>query len=343
MGSSRPFFGLARFQIVLTALIGTVVIGCSGPFPQSTFDSASSLGAELSNLFGTIFGWALAVFVVVEALLVYTLIRYRARPGQEGEPKYVHGHTVLEIAWTLAPAAILVFIAVPTMQTIFRIDGTPAAGAIEVEVIGHQWWWEYRYSQYGVTTANELHLPVGRPAALAMTSADVIHSFWVPLLGGKRDVVQGRTNRLSLVPDSIGEFMGQCAEFCGLSHANMRTRVVVEDSVSFEQWVTRQVSDADVPDSGTAEARGEEIWTGKGICFSCHTIQGVRSVARTGPDLTHAASRSTIAGGILPNDAAGLARWLRDPPAEKPGSLMPKLPLTEDEISALVAYLQSLK
>ncbi len=336
-------FPSSAVRISLVLLVVAAVSGCAGPFPQSTFDPASSFSGELDSLFGTILGWAVAVFVFVETLLIYTLIRYRARPGQEGEPKHVHGHTVLEIGWTLAPAAILVFIAVPTIRTIFRVDGTPPAGAVEVEIIGHQWWWEYKYPQYGVVTANELHLPVGRPAALAMTSADVIHSFWVPRLGGKRDMLQGRTNRLALTPDSVGVFMGQCAEFCGLSHANMRLLVVVEDSASFEAWITQQTASAVQPDSGSIEATGQALWAGKGICFSCHTIQGVRAFAQVGPDLTHIGSRMTLAGAVLSNTSEELARWLRDPPATKPGSLMPKVSLTEDEISALVAYLLSLR
>lgn len=340
--SSLPFPSSAvRISLVLLAV--AAASGCAGSFPQSTFDPASGFSGELKSLFGTILSWAVAVFVLVETLLIYTLIRYRARPGQEGKPKPVHGHTVLEIGWTLAPAAILVFVAVPTIRTIFSVDGTPQVGAVEVEIIGHQWWWEYKYPQYGVVTANELHLPVGRPVALAMTSADVIHSFWVPRLGGKRDLLQGRTNRLALTPDSVGVFMGQCAEFCGLSHANMRLLVVVEDSASFEAWIAQQTSPAIQPDSGSIEARGQALWVGKGICFSCHTIQGVREFAQVGPDLTHIGSRTTLAGAVLGNTSEELARWLRDPPAEKPGSLMPKVSLTEDEISALVAYLLSLR
>ena len=325
---------------------------CSGPFPQSTLDPVSGFSNDLADLYSTIFWWAVFVFVVVEALLVYAVIRYRARPGQEGEPRHVHGHTALEIAWTLAPAVILVFIAVPTIQTIFKVDGTPDEGALEIEVIGHQWWWEFKYPEYGIVTANELHVPVGRPVAFTMTSADVIHSFWLPRLGGKRDVIQGRTTRLALTPDSVGEYMGQCAEYCGSSHANMRARAFVETQADFEAWVERQLTNPPPIDSldGLVQ-RGAQVFTSirepaNHSCIVCHRIEGL-SYGAIGPNLTHVGSRTTIAGGILPNTADGLRRWLRDPPGEKPGEMlgrsMPKIDLTEEEIDALVAYLQSLR
>ncbi len=337
---------------VLVALIALGLSACGGPFPQSTLDPASGFSSELHDLFGTIFWWAVFVFVVVETLLVYTVIRFRSRPGSEGEPKAVHGHTALEIAWTLAPAVILVFIAVPTIRTIFRVEGTPEAGALEVEVIGHQWWWEYRYPELGIVTANELHLPVGRPVSLSMTSADVIHSFWAPRLGGKRDVIQGRTTRLALTPDSVGMFMGQCAEYCGSSHANMRLRVYVDTEEDFDAWVAQQLTPPPPLDSLEGLIRrGAEIFSSirepaNHSCMVCHKVEGL-TFGAIGPELTHVASRETIAGGILPNTAEGLRRWLTDPPGEKPGELlgrsMPKIDLSEEEINALIAYLQSLR
>ncbi|MBI2401808.1 MAG: cytochrome c oxidase subunit II [Gemmatimonadetes bacterium] len=287
------------------------------------------------------------MFVVVESLLIYVAIRYRARPGQP-PPARVHGHTLLEISWTLAPAVILIMVAVPTIQTILRTDGPAPAGALEVSVIGHQWWWEYRYAESGVVTANELHVPVGRPVVLSMTSADVIHSFWAPRLGGKRDVIQGRTNRLRFTPDSVGVFLGQCAEFCGESHANMGLQVVVEDSAAFEAWIAAQQQAPLPPDSLSPAAReGLEAYRrirdpASNTCIICHAIQGV-SGGLMGPNLTHLGSRSRIAGDMIPNTAEGLARWLRDPITAKPGSKMPNVGLDESEIAALVAYLQSLR
>lgn len=321
------------------------LVACGGPFPQSTLHPASDFGMAIDSLYRTIFWIAVGVFVVVEGLLIYVLIRYRARPG--GEARHVHGSTALEIAWTLAPAVVLVFIAVPTMQTIFRVDGRVPEGALEVEVVGHQWWWEFKYPELGITTANELHVPQDRPVALTMTSADVIHSFWVPRLGGKRDLMPGRATRLVFTASAGGRFLGQCAEFCGESHSNMRLHVVVDSSLGFERWVAAQRAAPVPPDSLTGIARqGADAYRrvrdpANHSCVACHAIEGV-SYGVLGPNLTHVASRATIAGGILPNTTEGLTRWLRNPVAEKPGSLMPSIDLTDQEITALVTFLQSL-
>lgn len=331
--------------LALGALLATTA--CGGPFPQSTLHPAGDLGVEIDRLFRLIVWLAAGVFVIVESVLVYVAIRYRARPGQP-PPARVHGHTLLEISWTLAPAVILIIVAVPTIQTILRTDGRAPDGALEISVIGHQWWWEYRYPESGVVTANELHVPVGRPVVLSMTSADVIHSFWAPRLGGKRDVIAGRTNRLRFTADSVGVFLGQCAEFCGESHANMGLRVVVEDSASFASWIAAQQRAPAPAESLSTEARAglEEFRKirepATNTCIVCHAVQGV-SGGLMGPNLTHLASRATIAGGMLPTTADGLARWLRDPLAVKPGSKMPNPGLTEPEVAALVAYLQSLR
>lgn len=327
---------------------------CSGPFPQTIFRPVSDFGIQLNDLYLTIFWWAVAVFVVVEGILVYVLLRYRARPGA-GAPARGHGNTILEITWTMAPVLILIVIAVPTIRAIFESDGTPAEDAMRVEVVGHQWWWEYRYhglvpgdSEAVIVTANELHLPRGRPVGLEMTSADVIHSFWAPRLGGKRDLIAGRTSRLAFTPDSVGLYYGQCAEFCGASHANMRLRVVVEDSADFAAWVARQRQPATEPDRLAAALKpGHEEFTRirespGNSCVVCHTIEGIAG-GIAGPNLTHLAGRSTIAGGIIPNTVEGLTRWLRDPIAAKPGSLMPNVGLTDEEIARLVSYLQSLQ
>ncbi len=331
----------------LTTSALLITTACRGPFPQSTLSPTADLGFQIDSLFRLIVWFAAAVFVIVEGLLIYVAIRYRARPGQPPPPR-VHGHTLLEISWTLAPAVILIIVAVPTIQTILRTQRAPGPNALEVSVIGHQWWWEYRYPQSGVVTANELHLPVGRPVVLAMTSADVIHSFWAPRLGGKRDVIAGRTNRIEFTPDSVGVFLGQCAEFCGESHANMGLRVVVDDSTAFAAWVAGQQRAPVPPDSLSAGAReGLEAFRtlrqpASNSCIACHAIQGV-SAGVLGPNLTHVGSRATIAGATLSNTPEDLARWLRDPPGVKPGSKMPKIGLSEPEIAALVAYLQGLK
>jgi len=296
----------------------------------------------VDHLFTDIFWWAAGVFVVVEALLVIALIRFRHREGRP-EPRATHGHTVLEIAWTLAPAVILVFVAVPTVRTIFATAGEAPADALRVEVTGHQWWWEYTYPDLGITTANEMHAPLGRVIQVSITSADVIHSFWAPALGGKRDAIPGHVNRIAFRADSVGAYSGQCAEFCGASHANMRLRVLVDADTSFQAWVkTEQGGPAAAP-AGSAAERGKAVFS-RSACIGCHTIQGV-SPGVIGPSLTHVGSRTTIAAGLFPNDSAHLAAWIADAPSLKPGALMTRMkpPLTDADIAALVAYLQSLQ
>jgi cytochrome c oxidase subunit 2 len=326
--------------VLLLAVTTVLLSACAGEFPQSSLHPTADFSRDIDVLYRTIFWWAVGVFVVVESALLFVILRYRERPDSP-EPRHIHGSTVLEVAWTLAPAVVLVFIAVPTIRTIFKTEAPLPADALEVEVIGHQWWWEFRYPELGLTTANEMHVPQGRKIALTMTSDDVIHSFWAPKLGGKRDVIPGRTTRIAFAADSVGEVYGQCAEFCGDSHANMRFRVIVDDPSGFDTWVQNELSPPAAVDSLSAQAQaGAQLYMTKG-CLACHAITG-RSAGVLGPNLTHLATRGTIAAGILPNDADGLARWLRNPPLEKPGSLMPQIPLTEDEIASLVAYLQTL-
>ncbi len=324
-------------------LLSLVSAACAGDFPQSTLHPTADFGESIDQLYRTIFWWAVGVFVLVEAALLFVILRYRDRPGAAA-PKHVHGNTLLEVAWTLAPAVVLVFIAVPTIRTIFRTDGTPPEGALEVEVIGHQWWWEFRYPELGITTANEMHVPVGRPIALSMTSADVIHSFWAPKLGGKRDLMPRRTTRIAFTADSVGVVSGQCAEFCGESHANMRFRVMVDDSAGFAAWAARQLAPPPPGDSLSELAqRGLAAFREpRNQCIACHRVEGVAQGV-LGPDLTHVGIRTTIASGILPNTPEGLTRWIRDPGTEKPGSLMPRVNLSEEEIAAMVAYLLSLR
>src|SRR5882762_6173681 len=283
------------------------VAGCGGPFPQTTLAPRSDLSAVVDTLFTDIFWWAVVVFAIVEGLLLFVIIRYRAREGA-GPPSRLHGHTVLEIGWTLAPALILVFIAVPTMRTIFATAAPAPAGALRVEVIGHQWWWEYRYPTLNISAYNELHLPVGTPIQLDMTSADVIHSFWVPRLGGKRDLIQGRTNRIAFRADSTGEYWGQCAEFCGASHANMRLRVFVQSDSVFQRWVDQQRAAPATPAKGSPAEAGQQVFR-RSACIGCHTIAGVAQ-GKVGPDLSHVGGRATISVVLVPTTTETLYRWI---------------------------------
>ena len=340
-----PFPRHSRRPVVhsawLTLLVVVAATACAGIHPQSTLDPRSDFAADLSGLYKNIFFWAVGVFVVVEGLLLFVIVRFRAREGAPPPPR-THGNTVLEIAWTLAPALILVAIAVPTIRTVFKVAGTPPPGALRVEVIGHQWWWEYRYPDLGVVTANELHVPVGQPISVSITSADVIHSWWAPRLGGKRDAIPNHVNRIAFTADSVGTYLGQCVEFCGASHANMRLRVMVDSAPGFEAWVAAQRDTAPrTPAAGTPEAAGKAAFQKYG-CIGCHTVRGV-SAGIIGPNLSHVGSRTTIAGGTMMNTEDHLRAWIGNPPGMKPGAMMPAMHVSEAELPALVAYLESLK
>ncbi|MBI3028477.1 MAG: cytochrome c oxidase subunit II [Candidatus Rokubacteria bacterium] len=324
--------------ILLLVSAALLLAGCGLDSPMTTVEPKSDLGRAIHDLFMNISGWALLIFVVVEALLIGVVFAFRDRPGRE-EPRAVHGHLGLEIAWTLVPVIIVVSIAVPTIATIFKTNAPPPREALAIEVTGHQWWWEVRYPELGIVTANEIHLPVGRAVSLSLKTADVLHSFWVPRLGGKRDLIGGKLNNLTFTADVPGEYPGQCAEFCGVSHANMRLLVVAQSTSDFEAWAARLKTPPARP-AGEA-AKGHQAFLAGG-CVACHAIQGV-AAGVLGPDLTHVGGRKTLAAGILKNTPDDLARWLRDPPGAKPGALMPKLPLTEDQVTALVAYLRSLR
>ncbi len=244
------------------------------------------------------------------------------------------------MGWTLIPALILFAIAIPTIATIFDLSKKPA-NALHVTVIGHQFWWEYRYDDLGITTANELNIPAGVPVELNLESVDVIHSYWIPPLAGKTDVIPGRVNHMNFEADKPGTYLGQCTEFCGLSHANMRAQAVAHTQSDFDTWVNRQRSAAVMPPEGTPAAEGLALFAAKG-CAGCHTVAGV-SQGKIGPDLTHLQGRKTFAGSMFALNEENLRTWLEDPPGVKPGSLMPDLGLTEEEITQLIAYLETLQ
>jgi len=232
-------------QAALTVALVALVAACGGNYPDSIFHNRTDFNREVDFLFRILIWFGVAVFIFVEAVLVWALVKYRARPGQ-AEPEHVHGNTALEIAWTVIPAVILIVIAIPTVRTIFKTQSAARSDALQVEVIGHQWWWEFRYPQYKVVTANELYLPIGRTVNFTLKSVDVIHSFWVPALAGKRDVMQNRTNYLWFTPDSAGEnaWNGACVEYCGTSHANMRFKTFTVSEADFASWAANQAAPA---------------------------------------------------------------------------------------------------
>jgi cytochrome c oxidase subunit 2 len=314
-----------------------VVAGCAWDGPRSTLVPRSDFARAIADVYRDVTAVVVLIALVVAVLLAWVLARYRARPGAP-EPRQVRGHTLLEIGWTVAPALALLVIAIPTIHVTFRTQAPVPKGALEVVVRGWQWWWEFRYPTLDVVTANELHLPAGRPVVLRLEGPDVIHSFWVPQLGGKRDVIPGRHYQITLTPDA-GEYLGQCAEFCGVSHALMGLRVIVQAPDAFEQWVAAQKAPPAEPSGSAAE--GKAIYA-RSACVGCHTIRGV-SAGTLGPDLTHFGSRQTLAAGLRPNTPENLAAWVRDPQALKPAVKMPALGLSEAEARAVAAYLLSLK
>jgi cytochrome c oxidase subunit 2 len=334
------FAGRAR-QFLRLGLVGVASLlgGCAWDGPQSSLVARTDFARDILHLYGIITWIAIGIAAVVTVALLWVLLRFRERPGA-GLPPQIRGQALLEISWTIAPAIVLLIIAVPTIAVVFRTQAAPARGALEVVVRGRQWWWEFYYPAYQLTTANEVHLPAGRPATLVLEGADVIHSFWVPKLGGKRDVIPGRVNRLSFTPDVPGEYLGQCAEFCGTSHANMGLRVIVDAADVFERWVAAERAPAIQPPAGPA-ADGAAVFAAS-ACVGCHTVRGASSGV-IGPDLTHFGSRKTLGAGILPNTAENLTAWIRDPQDLKPGAKMPALGITERQARAIAAYLLSLK
>ncbi len=354
--------GILRRALVFAPALGLLLLlaGCAAQdYPQTTLQPRGDFAHLVDSLFRTTLLWATVVFILVEGVLVYAIFRFRGKPS-DAEPSQVHGNTTVEILWTVVPAVILAFIAVPTVQTIFRTSSTPPGEVVEIEVIGHQWWWEYRYPGLKIVTANELHVPVNKTVSLKMTSGDVVHSFWIPQLAAKRDVFPKKYNPLWFKAEVTGDFPGQCAEFCGLQHGRMGLRVLVDSQPVFDAWVKQQQTGSPLVDAGKVpasmsdsayRATGDSVMLkGKlafmtGGCIACHAMAGTATAGLTilqGPNLSHVGSRTTIVAGMLKNTPTNLRHWLTDPQAVKEGSLM-KLPrpLTEDEITNLVAYLRA--
>lgn len=338
---------LVRGLIALLGVMGAA--GCGGgaeQYPQTALDPKSDYARQLDALQDLTIYLGLAVGVVTFAILGYIVLRFRHKPG-DPVPTQVHGNTRLELAWTLAPAVLIAIIAVPTVRTIFATQAEAPPNALTIDVRGYQWWWSFHYPLANgdtVITANEIHVPVGRPVHLRITAADVLHSFWVPQMGGKRDLIPNRVNHIVFTPEEAGVYLGQCAEFCGASHALMKMRLIAHEPAEFERWLAHEASPA-VESADSAIALGKQLVTA-GTCAGCHTIEGTTAAfARQGPNLTHLASRSTIAAGVLPNDAENLRRWIANPASIKPGSLMPDSTVTgidAQELEYVVAYLQTL-
>jgi len=320
--------------------VAVLALAACGVTPQTTLEPTTEAARTARDLLMFVF-WAMVVtFVLVEGALLYVLIRFRRRSG-DGIPAQTHGNTPLEIGWTIAPAILVVVIVVLTVPAIFSNARAAGPDALKVRAIGHQWWFEFQYPDLGVTTANELHLPVNREVEIQLESNDVLHSFWVPSLRGKLDMVPGRENKFTIKPEVTGTYPGQCAEFCGTAHALMKFYVVVETQAEFDAWVQNELADSVPP--ATALAREGEANLTLGGCVACHTIRGTDLEGKLGPDLTHMGSRKHIAAGLLENTPENMRLWLSDPQGVKPGNTMVIPELTTEQLDALVAYLEGLK
>jgi cytochrome c oxidase subunit 2 len=325
----------------LILLITLLLTGCATSAPGNALVTAGPVAEMEAVLYNLIFWIAVGVFVVVEAILISTVIRFRRRKN-DGIPAQIHGSTGLEIGWTIVPFVILAFIAVPTLSTITTATAAPTGpDVVHVKAIGHQWWWEFQYPDLGIVTSDELHIPVGQKIALQVESADVIHSFWVPKLGGKVQAIPNQHNTSWIEADQPGNYQAQCYQLCGISHANMRFIVVAESKDAFAAWSKNQIAPAVTPVSAAGQ-KGAQVFA-TGACIGCHTITGTAAAGKVGPNLTHIGSHQTLAGAIMPNDPEHLAMWLHNPPGIKPGSIMPNLGLTDDQVTSLVAYIGELK
>jgi cytochrome c oxidase subunit II len=324
---------------------------------QQAADTVSSIFAPVStpavkeaDLAKMVLVLSAVVFVVVAGLVVYSVVRFRAGRGEQGtEPPQVYGSAQVEAAWTVIPIVIVIVLMLATGRVIHEIQAAPEPpNAVRVTVVGRQWWWEIRYPELGVVTANELHVPVSdsanrQPTFLTLESADVAHSFWVPRIAGKTDLIPNKTNRMWVEPHQPGTYLGQCAEYCGTQHAHMLLRVVAEPPEQFARWVEqqRQTAAATAP-ADSAAAAGRRVFLGT-ACISCHTVGGTVATGRYGPDLTHLMSRETIGAGVAPNTRDRLRAWVRNPDDLKHGVLMPAMQLDDEQLDQLVEYLLTLR
>ncbi|NRA63496.1 MAG: cytochrome c oxidase subunit II [Pseudobacteriovorax sp.] len=321
---------------------------------MSTVHSVTEWGNDINELYLITTIVVTFVFFMVSIPFCYAMWKFREKEGDETIPKQVKGNHVLEILWTVIPVILLIIIFIPTFKLIMKQYAEPPEDALVIEAIGHQWWWEFRYPEYGIVTANEMYVPEQRPVTIKLKSADVIHSFWIPRWGGKVDNIPGEVNTINYVTPALEDpakadyYQGHCVELCGLSHARMRYEAVVLSAERFETWTKVAKSPPKV--TTALQKKGQELFMSK-TCFTCHAIEGTAAKGLIGPDLTNFGDRRTLAAGTLPNDAEGMHTWLRDsvdakPPYQnvKPGSLMvfgEGFELTEEDIKALTAYLHN--
>jgi cytochrome c oxidase subunit II len=334
---------LAGFLLAATLCFGAPA---NPPPVPSIFKPESTPADWVFHLSAFVLAVTGTIFAVVFTLLVYSITKYRQRSGDDGrEPAPVYGSNQMELSWTVIPILIVLVLFLATARVLHSVQDAPEpATAVEVTVIGHQFWWEYRYPALGVVTANELHVPVSDPAHptptfLKLLSADTDHSFWVPQLAGKTDLIPNRVNMMWIDPHRVGLFVGQCAQYCGTQHAKMFLRVSVDSPEDFDAWIRAQKQPANQDERELAGKRVFETTA----CINCHAIAGTAATGQFGPDLTHLMSRQTIASGAAENTSGNLRLWVQNPDAIKPGSLMPAMKLSDADLDALVRYLETLR
>jgi len=311
--------------------------------PSPTFlNSASPISGHEANLYRIILIMALVVFVLVEGALIWILVRDRKRSNDEELPAQIYGNTRLEVIWTVIPVLLVIALFVMTVQTVNAVAAPASAKSdLNVRVVGHRWWWEFDYKDQGFATANELHIPVGATVQIQLESVDVIHSFWVPQLSGKTDVVPGQHNTMWITGDQVGEYLGQCAEFCGTQHALMRFKVFVDSQADFDAWIANQQKPAYQPQTEDEQAGFKEI--DSGACAACHSLNPTEiETKKVGPNLAHLFSRTTFAGGSFDLNEENLRSWLHDTQAMKEGNDM-QIVVPPKQIDQIIAYLKNLK
>jgi cytochrome c oxidase subunit II len=339
---------VGRATGILVLLVGVLfAAGLCGASPlrdnpvPNIFDPHSANAESIYHLSNFVLAITASIFLVVFSLLAYVVVKFRTKAGEAGrEPSQVYGSAQIELAWTVIPILIVVVLFLATARVIHAIQDAPKPPtAVEVTAIGHQFWWEFRYPRLGIVTANELHIPVTTPTFLKLLSADTDHSFWIPQLAGKTDLIPNHPNETWLDPHETGLFLGQCAQYCGTQHAKMLLRVYVDSPEDFKAWVRGQQQPAN---EDAKEAAGRRVFE-RTACLNCHAISGTNGTGRFGPDLTHLMSRQTIASGAAENNPQNLRLWIQDPEVIKPGSLMPAMKLSDAELDELIRYLETLQ
>ena len=335
--------------VILTGVLLAAGMCTASPHDNSVpniFKSESTPADWVLHLSAFVLSVTGFIFVTVFTLIVYCVVKFRRRKGDDGhEPPQVYGSNQMELAWTVIPIIIVFVLFLATARVLHSVEDAPEPPtAVDITVIGHQYWWEYRYPKLGVVTANELHVPVSDPAHptptfLKLLSADTDHSFWVPQLAGKTDLIPNHPNEMWIDPHDAGLYIGQCAQYCGTQHAKMLLSVYVDNPEEFAAWVSAQRQPANQDEK---EAAGRHVFETT-ACLNCHAVGGTNGTGRFGPDLTHLMSRHTLASGAAENTRENLRLWIENPDAIKPGSLMPAMKLSDADLDALVRYLETLR